>query len=257
MFMTNETYFMGYPSQSNALELFNDEWTCTLPGLGGPGRSALFEDARMVWAESQIGSFAGKRILECGPLEGAHSFMMSIRGAASILAIEANTRAFLRCLVVKNIYSLHNTTFLLGDFTKYISKGTGRFDVVVANGILYHMKSPHVVLADILRNTDQVVMWTHYFDKEIISGNDGLRHKFSEEPLELNDWHIPIKLYKQSYFADTQRSDFCGGAESYSYWIPKQDMLAIFEHFGFSVTIGFETPHHPHGPCYQLIAERI
>jgi hypothetical protein len=62
----------------------------------------LFDDNRIKWFEQQCAGFAGKRILELGPLEGGHTCMLSRAGAASITSIESNTAAFLKCLIVQN-----------------------------------------------------------------------------------------------------------------------------------------------------------
>ena len=57
------------------------------------GSSALFDDIRIKWLEAQLGSFAGQRVLDLGPLEGGHTCMMENAGA-SVVAIEGNQRPF-------------------------------------------------------------------------------------------------------------------------------------------------------------------
>jgi hypothetical protein len=49
--------------------LFNGEWASNVPGFG-MGELKLFDDPRVKWLGEQMGGFAGKRILELGPLEG-------------------------------------------------------------------------------------------------------------------------------------------------------------------------------------------
>jgi len=47
----------------------------------------------------------GKKVLELGPLEGAHTYMLEKAGG-DVLSIEGNHGAYIRCLIVKNFYGL-------------------------------------------------------------------------------------------------------------------------------------------------------
>ena len=89
---------------------------------------------------SKIGDYKGISVLELGPLEGGHAYMLEKAGVGSVLSIEANTRAFLKCLISKEIFGLNKCHFLLGDFTEYLNKLDEhiRFDLVFASGVLYH-----------------------------------------------------------------------------------------------------------------------
>lgn len=77
-------FFGVSPSQQNALDLFKDEWSTRLPdacGLvasTGPMRGC--EDYRIEWFERIVGGFSGKRVLELGPLEEGHSYMLEKGG---------------------------------------------------------------------------------------------------------------------------------------------------------------------------------
>src|SRR6058998_2055014 len=92
-------YVKSIPSEQNALDIFKGEWSSSLPpekGLQTGGVAALFQDGRVKWAVEQFGGVEGQTILELGPLEGAHTYMLEKMGAASVTAIEANTRAYLK-----------------------------------------------------------------------------------------------------------------------------------------------------------------
>ena len=102
-----------------------------------PGASPLFEDPRITWAMDTLGIPEGQRILELGPLEAGHSYMLQRAGARDIISIEANTRAFMKCLCVKELLDLHRVHFLLGDFVSYLKQDTSRYDAVMASGVLY------------------------------------------------------------------------------------------------------------------------
>ncbi|WP_204313559.1 hypothetical protein, partial [Klebsiella michiganensis] len=63
------------------------------------GEIRLYDDARIAWLVSSVGGLQGLDVLELGPLEASHTAMLLAAGAKSVLAIEANQLAFLRCLV--------------------------------------------------------------------------------------------------------------------------------------------------------------
>ncbi|WP_204348773.1 hypothetical protein, partial [Klebsiella pneumoniae] len=80
----------------------------------------LYDDARIAWLVSSVGGLQGLDVLELGPLEASHTAMLLAAGAKSVLAIEANQLAFLRCLVVKELRHLRDASFQLGDFTRFL-----------------------------------------------------------------------------------------------------------------------------------------
>ena len=134
-------FFNSPPSPQNAFDLFKGEWSTRLPDACGwtasTGPARLCEDYRVHWAAEQLGGFAGKRVLELGPLEGGHAYMLEQLGAASVFSLEASSRAFLKCLVLKEAFGLTRTRFLLGDFMPYLHTTADEFDVIFACGVLY------------------------------------------------------------------------------------------------------------------------
>ncbi len=76
--------------------------------------------------------------------------MLQKAGARSVVAVEANTRAFLKCLCTKELFGLDRVEFLLGDLVAYLNEERSKFDAVIASGVLYHMTDP-VDLLKILR----------------------------------------------------------------------------------------------------------
>src|SRR5680860_117778 len=161
----NERYSTAAPSAQNQLDLFKGAWTSAVPVPGevtasGP-RADLFDDGRIAWAIERLGPLAGKRVLELGPLEAGHTMMLE-RAGAQVLAIEAHSGAFLRCLVVKNLLDLR-ARFLFGDFLPYLRKAEEHFDAVVASGVLYHMTRPVELLHLLASHTDRLFVWTHYW----------------------------------------------------------------------------------------------
>ena len=248
----------SYPSEQNALDIFKNEWSSKLPLARSDlqaGPIPLFEDPRVHWAVCEAGGVANQRVLELGPLEGGHTYMLQERGAASILAIEANTRAFLKCLIVKNIFNLHKADFRCGDFISFLRQNTERFDFVLATGVLYHMTSPVELLQLLSRVTDRLFMWTHYYDEAIISGNPNVLRLMAGSTKNTHAGFTHT-LHRYEY-KDALKVAFTGGTKSHSCWMERDEILACLHYFGYGdIRIAFDEPDHLHGPCFAVLAQR-
>ena len=255
-----DEYVISLPSQQNIIDIFQGEWSSKLPDSLGietqPGQAALFEDARLLWAEEVFGGFKDWNILELGPLEGGHSYMFQDRGAARVTAIEANKRAFLKCLCVKEVLNLHKVRFLLGDFTSFLKEKTSAYEMVFASGVLYHLVDPIELLQLTSKATERLFLWTHYYDEGIISKNEKLAHKFSPVASETYDgfsYSYSTQAYKQSL----NWSGFCGGPKQISKWLTKDSILNALQEFGFSnIQVNFDDVNHPNGPSFAVCAQK-
>ena len=254
-----DLYIKSAPSHQNALDIFNNEWSSKLPApLANlkAGSIPLFEDARIDWVATKIDGIQGKTVLELGPLEAGHTYMLERLGAASIVSIEANTHAYLKCLIIKEILELKNTRFLCGDFVEYLRNSQTKFDISIASGVLYHMQNPAELIGLLAKFTDKIFIWTHYYDRRIISANANLRHKFVDSS-PANYAGFQHTLYRQEYKKALEWSGFCGGNANNSHWMSRDDILACLKHFGLkNIEISFEAPDHPNGPSFALMAVR-
>ncbi len=247
------------PSSQNILDIFEGEWSSEMPGDSGlvsvPGPVKLFEDARIHWAAEILGGFADQNVLELGPLEGAHSRTLQSMGAKKVTAIEANRHAFLKCLCIKEIFQLDRVSFQLGDFVTFLRESTGRYDAIVACGVLYHMTDPIELIDLISRHTDRVFLWTHHYDDLIVS-KDYLARRF-QAPVSMDYHGWTYKGAQQSYMEAVQASGFCGGSQATSCWLTRQSILNALTHFGFTnLVVGFEDPDHVNGPAIAICAQR-
>ena len=256
-------YDSNEPQDINAFNLFYDEWSTYFEDENGnkltKGNFGGVNDERLKWLFSQI-NVNNKKILELGPLEAAHSLLLEKQGA-EVLSIEANHGAFLRCLIAKNQYSL-KTKFLLGDFNK-LNLAEQQFDLVLASGVLYHMSDPVSFLEKFSQYSNNLFLWTHYFESDLSLWNPALK-----EQLENGKWNykdpeivryddIDVKIIKQKYGESLGWTGFCGGPENYSYWIDKDDLVNLLRKLGYAkLELAFDNPSHQNGPSFCVLASK-
>jgi hypothetical protein len=248
-----------YPSHQNAVDIFRDAWASSMPagsGLETSGADPHFDDQRTVWGASVLGSLKGRSILELGPLEAYNSYQLEQLGA-QVLAVEGNVGNFLKCLIVKNALSM-STRFLLGDFVQFMESCRERFDICWASGVLYHAKDPIALLKGACRVAPTVFLWTHYFDEEIVSRSpEQLRFFRSNLDKRVKAGDREIVLHYRSYVQKKGRL-FTGGPDEYSYWMSKDDIIAILAEEGLvHVVIGGDDPHLNRGPAFFLMGSRL
>ena len=250
-------YVTSAPSPQNAVDIFRGEWASALPApleQVAAGVTPLFNDPRITWAAEQFGGMHGAHLLELGPLEGGHTWMLQNAGAASITAIEANTRAYLKCLIAKELLGIERARFLCGDFIEYLRGREKRFDACIASGVLYHMQNPIELLALLPDVTDRLFIWTHYYEASVTG--PGTRHgpRFEGEARgEYRDF--ACAYHRRAYGESLGFQGFCGGSAAHSHWLEREDILACLRHFGFrTIRTAFEQPDHPNGPAFALVA---
>jgi hypothetical protein len=254
-----DAYIQVRPSGENAIDVFAGEWSSRLPPPYAEitGKADLFEDARITWLADVLGGFNGLRVLELGPLEAGHTTMLERGGADSVLAVESNIHAYLKCLIVKELLSLQRSHFLLGDFVSYLRESNERFDLCVASGILYHMQEPIEVLDLIGRRADSLLLWSHYFDESLIASQPAISEKFSSaEDRVYGDFQYA--RHKYEYGDALQWKGFCGGAKPFSYWLSRDDILSMLRLVGYKeLIVNFDHTDHPNGPALAVIARKF
>jgi Protein of unknown function (DUF1698) len=255
-----DAYCMERPAPQQVLDIFRGEWSSKMPVGSGlttsPGHAQLFEDDRVNWIVAQAGGVRGRRILELGPLEGGHSYMLEKAGAAEVVAVEANNRSFLKCLCIKEVFQLQHVRYLLGDCVAFMEHAAGGWDMVFASGILYHMKEPARFLRLLPRMAPRLFLWTHYFDEKVVRGTPAIAHKFGPLQQAVMDG-FTYEFVEQQYKEALGWSGFCGGGAETSLWLTRESLVGSLRHLGYGrIEFAFETPDHPHGPALALYAEQ-
>lgn len=247
------------PHPQNALDIFSGEWTSKFPppfAELNAGHATLFDDPRLQWAIGRLGGVADKRILELGPLEGAHTYLLERAGAAEVLAIEGHLRAYLKCLVTKELLDLRAARFVCGDFVPYLHETRDRFDVVIASGVLYHMVNPVELIARVAAVTEAAYFWTHYYDEALFRAEPSTAARVVE-PESADHQGYRHVLHRHNYRSAAETRGFCGGNRPYAYWLTRDDVIGALRFFGFGrVEIAYEEPRHQHGPAFAVLAMR-
>jgi hypothetical protein len=241
--------------------LFENCWSSKIPNTENTGAFNGFSDDRIEWLLDELGDIKGHSILELGPLEGGHTFMLENAGA-EVTSIEGNYGAFLRCLTVKNLLGL-KSKFILGDFSN-IKPTEDRYDVVVACGILYHMADPVSLLRDLAKKTENIFIWTHYFEENLDKWSPVVRRQLRQGKWDLknikyqNIEGLEVRTVRQNYGKALGWGGFCGGTEKFSYWVYKDDLLNLLKSLGFiNIRINFDKVDHQNGPCFAIIASKF
>jgi hypothetical protein len=253
-----DEYASGMPSGQNAVDALPG-WNLALPDHVGvkAGRGTLYNDPRILWALEQFGSIEGSKILELGPLEAAHTYLLERHGPAVIHAIEANKLSFLRCLVVKELLELQRARFFLGDFMEWLEHSPERYDLIVASGVLYHLPNPVRLLELLAKAGGAFYLWTHYASDEAMPAGDPRRSAFLGAAETQESHGIRVRLHKRSYHGAWLSKSFCGGMHDIHCWMEKDDILAVIRALGFTdIRVAHDEPGHPNGPSFSVFARR-
>jgi SAM-dependent methyltransferase len=206
------------------------------------GERDMSNDRRVLWLDSRF-PLRGKRILELGALEGAHAVLLEKLGAAEIVSIEARVDNYVKCCVVKNIFGLHRTRFVLGDLRSLDLAALETFDCCLCLGVLYHLTDPADLLRRIASVAPGALVWTHYADEG-----------YPEGPVEsLVSGGIQ---YRGKYYSEVV-SESRAGLQEKSFWPLEEDLHRMIRDAGFSsIEMMHKSVLYGRARCCALYARR-
>lgn len=236
-------YELRSPSGQNAVDLVAG-WTTRFPDelVIEAGEMDLLHDGRLSWAIDCFGNLTGKRVMELGPLEGAHTAMLEATGA-HVDAVESGGLAYIKCLITKEILGLKNARFFLGDCNAWLADHEQKYDLIVASGVLYHMEDPLRLLDLIAKRTDDLFLWTMVIDDPSLA------------PTRIETlMGVDVRLYLVAY--GTRTKSFCGGANPQAMWVNKSDLTAVLRALGYTTLLMAHETVNPYGTALSYFASR-
>jgi hypothetical protein len=254
-----DDYVNCQPTNQALVDLI-DGWNCAFPKRINveAGELHLYADPRINWAVAQANGIDQKKILEIGPLEGGHSFLLQSYRPLLHIAVEASQRAFLKCLIAKELYPLSRVQFKLGDGVAYLNSVEEEFDLIVASGVLYHLQDPLRFLSLAAAKSRQLYLWTHFIDNKFGTDEADTRLSPFLSAIELdNRFGFPVRFRRRRYQGAQKNKEFCGGIADEHIWLHKEDLINVLRHLGFkSIIIAHEQPEHKNGPACSIFAGR-
>lgn len=254
--MIKRTFNVDVPSHRNAYDLFEGRWASDLSELvpdlpvggGLPGFRADPRPRQAAEILGRDGRLDGYDVLELGPLEGAHTCQLEALGANSVTAVESNSEAFLKSLIVKNIAGLTRSTFLLGDVSRHLAAPGPRYDLIFACGILYHMFDPLELIRLAAARSDRLFLWTHYY-----AAQPRMRRHV---PRPVEHEGMRLTLHELTY-RDRGLATFWGGNQGKTRWMELPDLIRALAHHGLTETrVIADAPDFVNGPAVTLAAWR-
>lgn len=251
-------YEMRVPSHQNAVDMLPG-WNSAFPSELGltAGTVPLFADGRIHRALEALGSIEGMTVLEVGPLEGMHTFILNQGRPARIDAVEANKLCFLRCLVTKEILQLERASFHLGDIQHWLVETDKQYDFALASGVLYHMPDPGEFLRLLAMRATAIFIWTHYYDQAAMPPTDVRHHPFTGRVEKRDIAGFQMHYHERGYQSANSNASFCGGMKDRHFWLRRDEILSLLRHLGYhDLVVQDEDPNHTGGPCFSVFARR-
>ena len=211
-FMSYEKIFGFFPAWVTEFDIEGKKY--------GGQRIALI-DTRLEYFDSKF-NIKGKRVLEFGPFEGGHSVMLHNLGAKEILAIEGRVENYVKCCVMKNIFNLTNSKFILADLENKDLEKYGKFDCCICLGVLYHLVNPYEFLKRVSKVTDAFFIWTHFSDNDYPKSN----------PYEISSNDEKNFVYRGKDQGEDIK-DGQAGLQKKAFWFFKDDLLKALKDVGF------------------------
>jgi hypothetical protein len=253
-----DRYVSSAPSWQNAVNAVAG-WNTAFPPHYGitAGPVPTHGDQRIIWALECFGPLVDRHVLELGPLEGGHTSMLESAGAR-VDAIEANELAFLRCLIRKEIVGLTRSKFWLGDFVKALETSDQRYDLIIACGVLYHLKDPLGLIDLVAKRADALYLWTHVMTDAVMPQPDDPRRPLFDQTAEKHPFHdIEVRAYRRSYVHADQNVAFCGGMADEHRWLHRDDLMEALKAVGFQdIRVAHDDPDHRYGPSLSVFARK-
>jgi 2-polyprenyl-3-methyl-5-hydroxy-6-metoxy-1,4-benzoquinol methylase len=179
--------------------------------------------------------------LDLGCLEGLYAIDAGLRGCKRSVGIDIREQHIAKAEFAKKVLGLPNTQFLLEDVRGLSPERHGMFDIILCNGLLYHLDTPDVF-------TLLKVMRTMTMSALIIDTHIAL----TPERTEVHEGCVYSGASLVEFLAGTplqtqlQKAHWSSAGNERSFWPTKSSLLNALRHAGFTSVYESFVPYQPH-----------
>jgi SAM-dependent methyltransferase len=220
------------------VELAPDVWT--LPGEPDFVRTNLHLISMTRFLGLLFGDLRELRVADLGCLEGGFALAFAKRGA-DVVGVEVRDENMAKCRLVERQAGLPNLRFEQADVKDFSAERFGRFDVVLAMGILYHLDDPVAWLQQVAAATEAVLYIDTHVAPAASADLDALDPRLKAlGPLERRDFPA---VYEGRWFRehtepeDRDRMPWSSYSNADSYWLTKQALLTLVTRLRFDLVL--------------------
>ena len=184
---------------------------------------------------------ASRRIADLACLEGGYAVALARRGA-DVLGIEARRVNFEKLVLVAEHFALPNLRFLRADVKDFRAETHGRFDAVLALGILYHLDRPAAWLAQIAPAVGRVLILDTHYAPESDEGARLLDPRVGAPgPLETRDDGGMVVSGREvedlPEGLDPEELPWAAYSNTKSFWLTRESLLRVLRASGFALLL--------------------
>jgi hypothetical protein len=104
--------------------------------------------------------------------------------------------------------------------------------------------------------TDNLYVWTHYYDESKINARPSLQHHF-QSSAAFQHRGFCYTAYRQHYKGRLGNPGFMGGSEHFSNWLSRDHLIGALRFFGYNdIEVQFDDVDNAAGPNISLMASR-
>ena len=166
---------------------------------------------------------AGKRVVEFGPLDGCMTGSLVASGVASVTCVEVRLANVLKVLVARQVLGWPNVQLVIDDMHNVDGQAYGQFDVVVAHGVYYHSAAPLHFLRNLATLGPVIFLGGYCTDAE-------------HPRAPLVTLHHGTQSVRAQPFREKLSNDGAGVHPS-GYYVVADDLIALFDAWGFDVDV--------------------
>jgi hypothetical protein len=178
----------------------------------------------------------GKRIIEFGPMEGAHTAALVNLGAAHVTSIEARAVSFIKTMIARYCFKWQNVSLIMDDFHNADDQKYGRFDLAFAHGVYYHSLAPFFFFENLISLSDNIFVGG-YCTGPCITGE-------RLETLEYEGRKFPARRIAIG-------NTYNNAVNEYAYHLRNVDLIDFFRERNYDVNVMMdESIDDPYGERY-------